>query len=543
MNTEKCSSDVLLQVLNVLGSDYLCICVIDIEKQTATLLKKSSATIESLIGNHAEYPYSWLCAKVLEKFAPEDQRESLLEAVSLSTLQASFAHKNSHSFLCHASSGQVVQATYRPFENDSNHILMTLRYVAPEVSIEQQKAQQAEQKAEKLEHEKQEAIRANEMKNRFLSSLSHDLRTPINGLQGMLRIADASPKDLKKQDECRKKMWIAADYLGTLVNNVLDLNRLENTSAELSTESFNLIDLLMRITAMTDVQINEQGLRSVVDWKPGYIKHRFLIGSAEGLNRILTNLNSNAIKYNKKGGTVYCRCKELRCEGDTVWVELITADSGIGMDEDFLKRAFDPYSQENNTSLNSIHGVGLGLAIVRQTVEQMHGTLKVESKRGEGTRYTIVLPFKIDPNPDLTPPKFDQLSLKGVRALLVEDNNLNMEIAKFCLEQEDVEVHVALNGQEAVDKFHDSDIGYYDVVLMDIMMPIMDGLEATRQIRAMNRADGLAVPVIAMSANVFEQDIEKSLAAGMNAYLTKPIKPEQLTSTLKKYLANKVARQ
>ena len=323
---------------------------------------------------------------------------------------------------------------------------------------------------------------------------------------------------------------------------VVHMKRLENPAAELSTAPFNLIDLLMDITAITDVQLEEQGLRSVVDWKPGYINHRFLIGSAEGLNRILTNLNSNAIKYNKKGGTVYCRCKEIRCEGDTVWVEIVTADTGIGMDEDFLQRAFDPYAQRSDTTLNTIHGVGLGLAIVQQTVELMHGTLKVESKLGEGTRYTIVLPFKIDPNPNLAPPKVDQISLKGVRALLVEDNNLNMEIAKFCLEQEDVEVHVALNGQEAVDKFHDSDVGFYDIILMDIMMPIMDGLDATRRIRAMNRTDSLTVPIIAMSANVFEQDIEKSLAAGMNAYLTKPIKPEQLTSTMKKYLANKVAR-
>lgn len=542
MRAEECNREMLLQILNVLGLDYLSICVINVEKQTITLLKKTDKGAESLSENRVEYPYNWLCRKILERFAPADQQEALMNAVSLPTLQISLAQKESRSFLCHTSSGEVVQAKYSPLDSDMKHILMTLRYVDPQVSVEQEKTQKAEQKAEHLEKEKQEAIRSNEMKNRFLSSLSHDLRTPINGLQGMLRIADAYPKDLKKQSECREKMWIAADYLGILVNNVLDMKRLENPAAELSTAPFNLIDLLMDITAITDVQLEEQGLRSVVDWKPGYINHRFLIGSAEGLNRILTNLNSNAIKYNKKGGTVYCRCKEIRCEGDTVWVEIVTADTGIGMDEDFLQRAFDPYAQRCDTTLNTIHGVGLGLAVVQQTVELMHGTLKVESKLGEGTRYTIVLPFKIDPNPNLAPPKVGQISLKGVRALLVEDNNLNMEIAKFCLEQEDVEVHVALNGQEAVDVFHDSAVGFYDIILMDIMMPIMDGLDATRRIRAMNRADSLTVPIIAMSANVFEQDIEKSLAAGMNAYLTKPIKPEQLTSTMKKYLANKVAR-
>ena len=546
MKESTLNEPLLLQVLDALGTDYLCICVLDAEKHTVSLLKDPTRDAAQLFHSGQDYSYDVLCKKVLDRYAPADQKESLLEAVSIQTVQSKLAEKKPYSFLCHAVAAEnpkIVQAQYLPLKGTGAHILMTLRYVDPEVFMEQQRMLQAERRADQLAKEKQDAVSANEVKNRFLSSLSHDIRTPINGLQGMLRIADAYPNDLKKQSECREKMWIAADYLGSLVNNVLDLNRLENMTGELSTQSFNLIDLLMNITSMTDVQMAEQGLHSVVDWKPGYIQHRFLIGSAEGLSRILTNLNSNAIKYNKKGGTVYCRCKELRCEGDTVWVEVVTADTGIGMDEEFLKRAFDPYAQKNNTSLNSINGVGLGLAIVKQTVELMHGTLKVESKLGEGTRYTIVLPFKIDRDPALKPPKFDQLSLKGVKALLVEDNNLNMEIAKFCLEQENVEVHVALNGQEAVDLFRNSEVGFYDIILMDIMMPIMDGLEATRQIRAMNRADSLAIPIIAMSANAFEQDIEKSLAAGMNAHLTKPIKPEQLTLTMKEYLANKISKQ
>lgn len=404
------------------------------------------------------------------------------------------------------------------------------------------KALKNEERSKRLEKEKQDAINANEMKSRFLSSISHDIRTPINGILGMLRIADTYSNDLKKQTECREKIWIASNYLVTLVNNVLNMNRLENKSIDLSEQSFNIIDLLMDITGMTEIQMQAQGLHSIVDWKPEYIKHRYLMGSAEGLYRILMNLNSNAIKYNKKGGTIYFRCMEKQIEGDKIRFEFITEDTGIGMDEEFLKNAFEPYIQKDNTTLNSIKGVGLGLSIVKQTVELMDGSIKVESKLSEGTKYTIMLPFKIDKYPKVEKKSFEHIPLKGVKALLVEDNDLNMEIAKFHLEQEDVEVYTAINGAEAVEMFERSKIGFYDIILMDIMMPIMDGLQATKQIRDMNRPDALAIPIVAMSANAFEEDIKKSLESGMNTHLIKPLDGKKVTDTMKKYLANKIIK-
>lgn len=254
------------------------------------------------------------------------------------------------------------------------------------------------------------------------------------------------------------------------------------------------------------------------------------------------NLNSNAIKYNKKGGTIYCRCMEKQRKGDTVWFEFVTADSGIGMDEEFLKYAFEPYMQKDNTTLNSIKGVGLGLSIVKQTVDLMGGTLKVESKVNEGTKYTIMLPFKIDNCPKVEDRSFEHIPLRGVKALLVEDNDLNMEIAKFHLEQEDVEVYKAINGVEAVEMFEKSRIGFYDIILMDVMMPIMDGLEATKQIRRMNRPDAVTIPIVAMSANAFEEDIKKSLEAGMNTHLIKPLDGKKVTDTMKEYLADKIKK-
>ena len=474
----------------------------------------------------------------------ENEREDYLEFFRLEHLLG--AYRNGETHLIHTYWTQSIlfkpmlaQQHFIMFEDEENGDVLGISYILDRTKhFNEKELNLAEQKL--LEEEKDKAVSANEMKSRFLSSISHDIRTPINGIQGMLRIADAFPTDMKKQGECREKMWIATNYLVSLVNNVLNMNHLENKSIDLKEQPFNLIDLLMSVTAMTDIQIKAQGLHGIVDWKPGYITHRYLIGSAEGLSRILMNLNSNSIKYNKKGGSIYCRCKEVKCEGDTVWIELINADSGIGMSEEFLKHAFEAYSQANNTSLNSINGVGLGLSIVKQTVEMMGGTLEVESKLNEGTKYTILLPFKIDPNPQTETKQVKKISLKGVKALLVEDNDLNLEIAKFHLEQEDIEVFTAVNGQEAIEMFEKSEIGYYDIILMDIMMPIMNGLEATRRIRSMNRADAFAIPIIAMSANAFEQDIQESLEAGMNAHLVKPMDGKKITDTMRKFLANRI---
>lgn len=474
----------------------------------------------------------------------ENEREDYLEFFRLEHLLG--AYRNGETHLIHTYWTQSIlfkpmlaQQHFIMFEDEENGDVLGISYILDRTKhFNEKELNLAEQKL--LEEEKDKAVSANEMKSRFLSSISHDIRTPINGIQGMLRIADAFPTDMKKQGECREKMWIATNYLVSLVNNVLNMNHLENKSIDLKEQPFNLIDLLMSVTAMADIQTKAQGLHGIVDWKPGYITHRYLIGSAEGLSRILMNLNSNAIKYNKKGGSIYCRCKEVKCEGDTVWIELINADTGIGMSEEFLKHAFEAYSQANNTSLNSINGVGLGLSIVKQTVEMMGGTLEVESKLNEGTKYTILLPFKIDPNPQTETKPVKKISLKGVKALLVEDNDLNLEIAKFHLEQEDIEVFTAVNGQEAIEMFEKSEIGYYDIILMDIMMPIMNGLEATRRIRSMNRADAFAIPIIAMSANAFEQDIQESLEAGMNAHLVKPMDGKKITDTMRKFLANRI---
>lgn len=541
----------------ILSRDYTSVYYFDLEKDTLEILKiDENANAVNMLGTQLrrKLDYSTEVRKYCEAYVVKEDQAEFMKAMNSKFIREklesmekyiyryqSNPNKSHHCYF----EARVTRITDEEFPNSA---ILAFRNIDDVVAAEKERekelkaALEMEERAKWLEKERHDAINANEMKSRFLSSISHDIRTPVNGIQGMLRIADTYPDDVKKQSECREKMWIAANYLVSLVNNVLNMNHLENKSIDLSEQRFNLIDLLMSVTAMTDIQVQAQGLRSVVDWKPGYITHRYLIGSAEGVSRILMNLNSNAIKYNKKGGSIYCRCKELECDGETAWFEFITADTGIGMSEEFLEHAFDAYVQENNPSLNSINGVGLGLSIVKQTVEQMGGSLKVESEVGKGTRYTIKLPFKVDTHPQIEKKNYDNVSLKGVKALLVEDNELNMEIAKFHLEQEDIEVFAAVNGQEAVEMFEKSEVGYYDIILMDIMMPIMNGLDATRNIRSMNRPDAFAIPIIAMSANAFEKDIQEALEAGLNDYLVKPVDGKKITDTMKKYLANKIRK-
>lgn len=536
--------------LDVLCRDYTSVFYYEEKTSTAQILKMDkNSNVACLIGNHLRTSFDYVeeMKKYCERYVVKSQQEEFKKILAPDSIQKRLSH-SSRFFYRYES--LLNRSNHRYFELHVQRIneeqydgtaIFGFRHIDDVIEMEKKQIEDAN-RMHTLQIEKESAISANEMKSRFLSNISHDIRTPINGIQGMLRIADAYPNDIKKQAECREKLWIASNYLESLVSNVLDMSRLESQSIQLTEEKFNMIDVLMNITSITDIQIEEQGLHSIVDWKPNYIQHRYLIGSVEGLSRILMNLTSNSIKYNKPGGTVYCRAMEKEMENDRVWFEFTNADTGIGMDEEFLKHAFDPYIQKDHNSLNSMNGVGLGLSIVKQTVELMGGTIQVKSKVNEGTKYTILLPFKIDPDPNVKQVSYDHISLKGVKALLVEDNNLNMEIAKFYLEQEKINVTCATNGKEAVDLFKQSDIGYYDIILMDIVMPILDGLQATKEIRALSRADAKSIPIIAMSANAFEQDIQKSLDAGMNAHLIKPIKGPDITKTMKKYLANRIKK-
>ena len=380
---------------------------------------------------------------------------------------------------------------------------------------------------------------ANLAKTEFLQRMSHDIRTPINGIRGMVEIGDRCPEDMARQADCRKKIWEASTLLLELVNEVLDMGKLESGEVVLENVSFDLPELMHEITDVLEKQAAERGI--VLHREYGKLPHPRLVGSPLHVKRLLMNVLSNAIKYNRDKGRVMLDCFELSCTGDKAQICFVCADTGIGMSEEFQKRMFEPFAQENAGARSVYGGTGLGMSITKSLVDKMGGTIGVESQQGVGTTYTITLPFAID-NTAAEEPEQQQTDLtvlQGRRLLLAEDNALNMEIVEFLLNEVGVKVTRAADGQQAVEAFAASPVGGFDAILMDVMMPVRDGHEATRAIRAMDRPDAKTIPIFAMTANAFTEDRLKALQAGMNEHLPKPIDPDTLYRLLVKYLTER----
>ena len=402
---------------------------------------------------------------------------------------------------------------------------------------------------QKLEQEKDEKYKAelliaakkaeaaNEAKTEFLQRMSHDIRTPINGICGVLNVADHYADDMKKQTECRAKIKEASHLLLELVNDVLDMSKLESDEVILEEIPFNLSSIFREVFVVIEQIAAEQNIR--IAWEKKEIIHRNLIGSPGYVKRVMMNILSNAVKYNRENGHIYISCIEIPSEqlGMTT-MEFVCQDTGIGMTEEFQKCVFEPFAQEHTGSRTKFAGTGLGMSISKKLVEKMGGTITFESEEGAGTTFVIRVPFKIDLDVDKSKEQKDlsEKTIKGLRILLAEDNELNMEIAEFMFQKEGAEVTKAWNGLEAVEIFEKSSPGEFDVILMDIMMPVMDGLEATRQIRAMDRLDAKIIPIVAMSANAFQDDVERSKKAGMNKHISKPLAGESVIREIKSML-------
>ncbi len=393
---------------------------------------------------------------------------------------------------------------------------------------------------EKREKELAKALdhvrRADLAKTDFLRRMSHDIRTPINGIRGMLEIASHYPEDLAKQAECRQKIEQASGFLLSLVNNVLDMNKLESGTLTLEKKPFRLDDLLKEVGAVIQMQAVERGVAYATSCD---ITHRRLVGSATHLKQILLNIAGNAVKYTPSGHDVRISTREVACENGAAAFEFICRDTGIGMSEEFQKRAFEPFAQETRTGGTQYAGTGLGLSIVHELVRLMKGTIRLESKLGVGTSFTITLPFAVDETPEEKPRSPHAQGIKGARVLLVEDNLLNLEIAEFMLTEAGVVITTAANGKLALERFAASAPGDFDAILMDIMMPVMNGLEAARAIRALPRPDAATIPIIAMTANAFMDDVEQSRAAGMNEHLTKPLDAKRVIAALEELLPSR----
>ena len=392
---------------------------------------------------------------------------------------------------------------------------------------------QAHQKKEQEKDEKykaelliaaKKAESANEAKTEFLQRMSHDIRTPINGICGMIDMAEHYADDMEKQAEYRAKIKGASHLLLELVNEVLDMSKLESDEVVLEEIPFNLSSISEEVLAVIEQMAAEQNIR--IMWEKKEITHRDLIGSPGYVKRVMMNILSNAVKYNRENGQIYISCMEIPSEQpEMTMMEFVCRDSGIGMTEEFQKCVFEPFTQEHTGSRTKFAGTGLGMAISRKLVEKMGGTITFESKEGTGTTFVIRVPFKIDPDADKREEQKDvsEKSIKGLHILLAEDNELNMEIAEFVLQNEGAEVTKAWNGQEVVELFRKSEPGEFDVILMDIMMPVMNGYDATKKIRSLGREDAKVIPIIAMTANAFTEDRIRAKEAGMDEHIAKPI--------------------
>ena len=396
------------------------------------------------------------------------------------------------------------------------------------------------QEQEKDEKYKAELLRAakkaeaaNEAKTEFLQRMSHDIRTPINGICGMIDVADHYAEDMKKQTECRAKIKEASHLLLELINEVLDMSKLESDEVILEEIPFNLNSISEEILGVIEQMATEQNIRIL--WEEKEVTHWNLIGSPVHVKRTLMNILSNAVKYNKENGYVYISCREIPSEQTAMTtLEFVCRDTGIGMTEAFQKRIFEPFAQEHAGSRTKFAGTGLGMPITKKLVEKMGGTISFESKEGIGTTFLIRIPFRIDTDrKDRTEAEEKtETSIQGLHVLLTEDNELNMEIAEFVLQNEGTVVTKAWNGQEAVEIFRKSSPGEFDVILMDIMMPVMNGYEAAKMIRSLDREDAKVIPIIAMTANAFIEDRMRAKEAGMDEHIAKPVDRKLLVKVI-----------
>lgn len=514
-------------VLQVLSKKYTSVFYIDKQKNETLPIRLSEYSVQ-------RYGLKVNCPTSLDDFLKKYSMDCLepeqrLEIQKLSDpayLEQLLSNNENYTFLYRVKhQGEAVYAQIRLSSTEDHHIVMGIAIVDKEVREEQEQQRL-------LKEALTQAEAANRAKTAFLNNMSHDIRTPINGIVGMLSILKKSENNPERVHDCIHNIDTSSHLLLSLINDVLDMAKLESNAVIMNNESVELDQICGEITSAVVFQAEEAGLQVTQDHDDYH--GVYVLCSPLHLKKVLMNLFTNSTKYNKPNGSIHTSMKTLERTEDTITIEFKISDTGIGMSEDFIKnKLFTPFVQANNSPRTSYMGTGLGMSIVKAIIEKMNGSIKVESVLGEGSCFTVVLPFKID-HCELKDSRkdFSSADITGLHLLLVEDNELNAEIAQFMLTDNGAKVVIASNGAEALQIFETAEPRTYDAILMDIMMPVMDGYTATRKIRALEREDAKEVPIIAMTANVFQEDIDKCLEAGMNAHLAKPLEIEKLKRTV-----------
>ena len=525
------------EIISAIATLYVTIVHVNVKERTYELLKGHDL-VQKIFGQKGKIDD--VMERLPTTFAAKEWREQYREFLDFDTLAERLRNTNfvSNEFMNINGEWRVSRFIVKSRDTQGN--VVDVLYVVRDIT---------EEKLRELMYQKQlkasmeDAQRANISKTAFLQRMSHDIRTPLNGIVGMIHIAEKHKNDVAKLREFRQKVLQSTDYLQKLINNVLDISKLESGSLMLEYKSFDLVELLSNNMTVVAMSAYENGVRFEGGVEANTIRHRYLIGSPVHLSRVLMNLASNAIKYNHFHGTVNVHCEELSDDGNIAVFQFVCSDTGLGMSEEFQKHAFDVFAQEGKQSTTTFSGSGLGLSIVKDIIELMGGMIELESKENVGSTFTVTVPFKIDHSVENNDSQKDSCSqsmeLSGKRVLLVEDNAINMEIAHAILEEEHLNITEAKNGKEALEIFQNSKLNEYDVIIMDVMMPVMDGLEATKAIRMLEREDAKRIPIIAMTANAFEEDRKACLDAGMDEHIGKPIDIPLLKRTITKAIGDR----
>lgn len=521
------------EIISAIAKSYCSIYRIDVQKDFFEEVSNDSEThkLTGNIGCASEKLY-----QICDTMVASEYRPLIRPFLDVSTLSDRLKTEECISTeyrMCDGSWHRMLFIVKKRDESGNvTHVLCTVRSISD-----------SKRREEDLNFAAEAAKREAEMKTRFLATMSHDIRTPLNGIIGMVNMGNQYADDPQTQQKIREKEMEALKYLVSLVNDVLDMNKLQSGDLKDQQLLFDLTMVLRELNQIYDGRAAKKGIRYEIDWKNSTYSHIALVGNPVYLGRILSNIMDNAIKFSQAGSVITVWVEEETLDDGRAIFTFYCKDQGAGMSEDFIAHAFDMFSQESTTSRSRYEGTGLGLAITKQLVDRMDGSIELKSKAGVGTTVIVKIPFKIgtqDKNSSLSdkPVSLDDYSVEGIRALVVEDNELNMEIARCILEGSGMEVTCAVDGQEAVEIFEKSAPDYFGIIYMDIMMPRMNGLDAARTIREMKRRDAMRVPIIAMSANSFAEDIINSRMAGMNVHLAKPLDAEKMIVASKQCMAD-----
>ena len=526
------------QMFNALCVNFTAAYCCDLMHDTMELVKQNSFSHsaklhKSITGKHSyndwiAYCYEHVIVKAdVPDFLEIFDRENLMKRLEK---EEYFTYR--HRTVPNQAGMEYFEITVVRFYSDDHHFKVIIGYrPIDDIIHEERKRTETMQKAIAA------ADAANRAKEAFLHNMSHDIRTPLNGIIGLMKINKEHSDDIALVQNNRQKMEIAAKHLLSLVNDVLQLSKLENGSEKMGSETVSLYDISAEISAILKESADEKGIQ----WNfsgDTTLKYPYVKTSPLHLRQIFLNIYGNAIKFTPTGGTIstYQKCLSVK-EGIATY-KWVISDTGIGMSQEFLAHIFEPFAQENGGARSQYNGTGLGMAIVKKLIEQMGGTISVTSVEGKGTTFTILLPFTIAEKPAENIATAEEACLKGFHLLVAEDNELNAEIAEVLFHDDGAQVTLARDGKQAVEIFAGNPPGTFDVILMDVMMPIMDGLMATKTIRAMERLDAKTIPIIAMTANAFEEDEKKCLEAGMNGYLSKPLNMQRIRVEIGRVVAS-----